>query len=191
MGLAEGLVRIGAPMVRRRAVSAHEHARDHRRARCRSGAPVAADERRRTSAPRHSGPRVQRDTRDNPFYPKRGSGARRRWPRSMERASAAGGRISISGRGSATTLSVGYVGRSSRGASPRARTDGRRAVLRPLSARQEPDLRGYTVGQYRDRALIAGAEWSIAPKLWRRVGGTVFVGAGGSGTGVRTGSDVE
>ena len=39
------------------------------------------------------------------------------------------------------------------------------------------DLRGYTIGQYRDYALIAAqAEWRT--ELWWRFGATAFVGGG-------------
>ena len=121
------------------------------------------------------GPRVHYDSRDNPFYPRRG--------------------MQIQGVASFYDDSVGgnrtyqgYQGWINRYSAVGARhvfawhagacgVAGSVPFYDLCMLGKSQDLRGYTVGRYRDRAMIAGqAEWRS--ELWWRFGGTVFAGAG-------------
>lgn len=174
MGLAEGLVDVGAQwyvggryqlMDMRVAIDEPQPA---------SGAPVipAGDVKLRTAA---LGPRVQRDTRDNPFYPTRGI---------VANAMAAFYGESLGGRRSYQSYEAWFSNYVSGGS--------RQVVAWRIAAcatandvpfydncqlGKSQDLRGYVVGQYRDRVMIAG-QVEYRAEVWRRVGATAFIGGG-------------
>lgn len=130
------------------------------------------DARLRTAA---LGPKIEYDSRDNPFYPRGGShaqgiasfydesvGGRRTyqvyqgW---MSAYHAVGSRNVLAWR-------VGTCG-----------AGGDVAFYDLCVLGKNQDLRGYPVGQYRDRAMIAAqAEWRS--ELWWRFGSAVFIGGG-------------
>jgi Omp85 superfamily domain len=121
------------------------------------------------------GPHVQYDSRDNPFYPRHGmqvqgmanlfgkavGGQRtyqeyRAW---MNRYHAVGDRHVLAWH-------VGACG-----------TDGSVPFYDLCLLGRNDDLRGYTTGQYRDKAMLAAqAEWRS--ELWWRFGATAFIGGG-------------
>ena len=121
------------------------------------------------------GPRLHYDSRDNPFYPRRGMQIQ--------------GVVSFYGEavGGHRTYQA-YQGWINRYAAVGARhvfawhagacgVDGSVPFYDLCMLGKSQDLRGYTVGQYRDRAMIAAqAEWRS--ELWWRFGGTVFAGGG-------------
>jgi len=121
------------------------------------------------------GPRVHYDSRDNPFYPRHGMQVQ--------------GVVSFYDEtvGGHRTYQV-YQGWINRYAAVGARhvfawhagacgVDGSVPFYDLCMLGKSQDLRGYTVGQYRDRAMIAAqAEWRS--ELWWRFGGTVFAGGG-------------
>jgi hypothetical protein len=121
------------------------------------------------------GPRLHYDSRDNPFYPRRG--------------------MQVQGIASFYTEAVGgnrtyqvYQGWINRYTGVGARhvfawhagacgVDGSVPFYDLCMLGKSQDLRGYTVGQYRDRAMVAAqAEWRS--ELWWRFGATVFGGGG-------------
>ena len=121
------------------------------------------------------GPRVEYDSRDNPFYPRSGMlmrgiaslygeavGGQRRYQvyeGSLNRYQALGSRHVLAWH-------VGVCG-----------TDGSVPFYDLCLLGKSQDLRGYTAGQYRDGAMVAAqAEWRS--ELWWRFGATAFVGAG-------------
>ena len=121
------------------------------------------------------GPRVEYDSRDNPFYPRSGMlmrgifsfygeavGGQRRyqvyegW---LNRYRAIGSRHVLAWH-------IGACG-----------TDGSVPFYDVCLLGKSQDLRGYTTGQYRDRTMLAAqAEWRS--ELWWRFGATAFAGAG-------------
>lgn len=121
------------------------------------------------------GPRLDYDSRDNPFYPRRGMQVR--------------GIVNLYGEGVGGRRSYqtydGWVNRYYSAGS-------RNVIAWHLGAcgadesvpfydlcllGKSRDLRGYTAGQYRDRAMVAAqAEWRS--ELWWRFGAAAFVGAG-------------
>jgi surface antigen Omp85-like protein len=121
------------------------------------------------------GPRVDFDSRDNPFYATRGTQLQ--------------SIIGLYGEGVGGHRSY----QSYQGALNRYHAIGRRSVLAWHASGcgiagdapfydlcllgKAQDLRGYTLGQYRDRAMLAAqAEWRS--ELWWRFGATAFFGEG-------------
>jgi len=121
------------------------------------------------------GPRLQYDSRDNPFYPRRG--------------------MQVQGVASFYAEAVGgtrtyqvYQGWINRYTAVGARhvfawhagacgVDGSVPFYDLCMLGKSQDLRGYTVGQYRDGAMLAAqAEWRS--ELWWRFGAAVFGGGG-------------
>ncbi len=130
------------------------------------------DARLRTAA---LGPRVHYDSRDNPFYPRRGTQIQ--------------GVVSFYGDAVGGSRSYqAYQGWINRYTGVGARhvfawhagacgVDGRVPFYDLCMLGKSQDLRGYTVGQYRDKAMLAAqAEWRS--ELWWRFGGVAFAGAG-------------
>lgn len=132
----------------------------------------AADADLRTAA---LGPRLEFDSRDNPFYPRRGSqlqviasffdetfGGRRTYQ--MYQAWVNGYHEVAPHQIVAWHLGACGV-------------DGAVPFYDLCLLGKNQDLRGYPVGQYRDRALLAAqAEWRS--EIWWRFGAAAFVGAG-------------
>ena len=121
------------------------------------------------------GPRADFDSRDNPFYPRRGTqlhglvsfygegvGGRRTYQGYqawLNRYHAMGPRNVLAWHASACGV---------HGAAP---------FYDLCMLGKSQDLRGYTIGQYRDRAMLAAqAEWRS--ELWWRFGATAFFGEG-------------
>lgn len=121
------------------------------------------------------GPRLQFDSRDNPFYPRHGTqidalasfygsaaGGRRtyqNWQASLNRYHSAGARHVIAWR--ATVCGI-------EGAAP---------FYDLCALGKAQDLRGYVLGQYRDDRMVAAqAEWRS--EIWWRFGGVLFAGVG-------------
>ncbi len=121
------------------------------------------------------GPRVAYDSRDNQFYPRRG----------ME----VEGIVNLYGKavGGKRTYQI-YQGSVNRYHGLGARNviawhvgvcgaDGSVPFYDLCLLGKNKDLRGYTIGQYRDRAMVAAqAEWRS--EVWWRFGAAAFVGAG-------------
>lgn len=121
------------------------------------------------------GPRVEFDSRDSNFYPRRGAQIQ---AIASFYGEAVGGQRSYQvyqawinryhGIGARHVLAWHVAGCGAKG-------DVTFYDLCLLGRSQ--DLRGYTIGQYRDRALVAAqAEWRT--ELWWRFGATAFVGGG-------------
>jgi outer membrane protein assembly factor BamA len=121
------------------------------------------------------GPRVHYDSRDNPFYPRRG--LQIQGVVSFYDESVGGNRTYQSYQGwinSYTGVGARHVFAWHAGACGVA---GSVPFYDLCMLGKSQDLRGYTVGQYRDRTMIAAqAEWRS--ELWWRFGGTGFAGAG-------------
>jgi len=121
------------------------------------------------------GPRVDFDTRDNPFYPRRGTQIR--------------GIVNLYGKDVGGQRSYqAYEGWINRYHALGARnvlawhagaceTHGSVPFYDLCLLGKSQDLRGYTVGQYRDRSMVAAqAEWRS--ELWWRFGAAAFFGTG-------------
>ena len=121
------------------------------------------------------GPRVQYDSRDNPFYPKRGMQVQ--GIVSFYDEAVGGTRNYQAYQGwinSYTAVGSRHVFAWHAGACGVA---GEVPFYDLCMLGKSQDLRGYSVGQYRDRTMIAAqAEWRS--ELWWRFGGTVFGGGG-------------
>ena len=132
----------------------------------------ASDAQLRTAA---LGPRLEYDSRDNVFYPRHGT--------QMQGIASLYGEA-VGGRRSYQVYQVWLndyhaIGRRNVLAWHVAACDAEGSVafydLCLLGKSQ--DVRGYTIGQYRDRALLAAqTEWRT--ELWWRLGATAFVGGG-------------
>jgi hypothetical protein len=121
------------------------------------------------------GPRLEVDTRDNPFYPRRG----------LQLEANAGFHGEAVGGTRTYQVYEGWLnGYQAVGAEHvvawhvGACGVGGPAPFYDLCALgKNQDLRGYPVGQFRDRAMLAAqAEWRT--EIWGRLGGAVFAGVG-------------
>ena len=121
------------------------------------------------------GPRAHYDSRDNPFYPRRGM--QLQGVVSFYDESVGGTRTYQAYQGwinSYAAVGARHVFAWHAGACGVA---GSVPFYDLCMLGKSQDLRGYAVGQYRDRAMIAAqAEWRS--EIWWRFGGTVFVGGG-------------
>jgi hypothetical protein len=135
-------------------------------------APPAADLGLRTAA---LGPRFQYDSRENPFYARQGAqvdavasffGTAVGGQRSYQQYQAFVNRYHALG---ARNVLAWHAGGCAIGG------DAPFYDLCLLGKSQ--DLRGYPVGQYRDRAMVA-AQAELRSELWWRIGAAVFAGAG-------------
>jgi hypothetical protein len=121
------------------------------------------------------GPRVEFDTRGNPFYPRGGTqfmgianfygegvGGRRTY----QQYQAWVNRYHSIGPRNVIAWHAGVCG-----------VDGPAPFYDLCMLGKSSDLRGYTIGQYRDRAMVAAqVEWRT--ELWWRFGATAFLGGG-------------
>jgi hypothetical protein len=121
------------------------------------------------------GPRLEFDSRDSTFYPRRGTHLQ---GIAAFYGSAVGGRRTYQayqgwvdrfhGIGARHVLAWHLGGCGVAGPAP---------FYDVCLLGKSQDLRGYTIGQYRDRAMLAAqAEWRS--ELWWRFGGVAFVGGG-------------
>ena len=121
------------------------------------------------------GPRVHYDSRDNPFYPRHGMQVQ--GVASFYAEAVGGNRTYQAYQGwinRYTAIGARHVFAWHAGACGVA---GSVPFYDLCMLGKSQDLRGYSVGQYRDRAMIAAqAEWRS--ELWWRFGGTVFGGGG-------------
>jgi surface antigen Omp85-like protein len=121
------------------------------------------------------GPHLQRDTRDSAFYPRTGSLLN---ALAGFYGEAVGGQREYQAYQASFSQYIPLHGRQMvawRASVCGVANDVPFYDLCQLGKSQ--DLRGYVVGQYRDRAMVA-AQIEYRAEIWKRIGGTAFVGAG-------------